>query len=289
VSKSELIEQAIDKYRPRPKRPTIIGESFSHSVFDAFFDEFDRAQELFRRRLEGATDEELEFFCTATYLGKNAVYAGENSAVDAYREIEFPSKPQWFSDGFEVEEYMPDYVYWMRRLKWPNGACVALCLGFDPDRYDEVFDWCSANASEAATKFRKLNKLVAEHFKTSGYINLDPSPVEFCKWAQGLKIDLPVNFIEAVNKIHGTTFKPSRLSQKQIKASVEQRERQSLLSLVIGMAKVGYRYDPSKTRNDAVGDIQADLDSCGVGLDSKTVRHYLKEASALLPEINERE
>jgi hypothetical protein len=289
VSKSELIDKAISKYRPRPNRPTVIGASFSYSVFDAFFEDFDRAQELLRRRLEHATDEELEFFYTATYLGRNRVYRGENSAVDAYREIEFPSPPQWFCDGFEVEECMPDYLYWARRLKWSNGACVALCLGFEPDRYDSVLEWCSSNKSEAATKFKKLNKLIVEHFRTSKRMNSDPSPVAFCKWAQGLKIDLPVNLILAINEIHGTSFKPTNLSKSLIKKSVEQRERQSLLSLVIGMAKVGYRYDPLKTRNEAVREIQADLDSCGVGLDAKTIRHYLKEASALLPEINERE
>jgi hypothetical protein len=61
------------------------------------------------------------------------------------------------------------------------------------------------------------------------------------------------------------------------------RERNSLLSLVIGMAVSGYRYDPKASRSEQTSEIASDLAKVGVPLDADTVRKWLKEASDLLP------
>ena len=61
------------------------------------------------------------------------------------------------------------------------------------------------------------------------------------------------------------------------------REKESLLKLIIGMAKKGYSYDPGAARSEAIPDIVGDLQRCGVALDQDTVRKWLREAAALLP------
>ena len=61
------------------------------------------------------------------------------------------------------------------------------------------------------------------------------------------------------------------------------RERDSLLSLIIGMAVAGYAYDPSQKRSDKTAEIASDLEKAGVALDVDTVRKWLKEATQLLP------
>jgi hypothetical protein len=61
------------------------------------------------------------------------------------------------------------------------------------------------------------------------------------------------------------------------------RERDSLLSLIIGMAVAGYAYDPSQKRSDKTAEIAGDLEKAGVALDVDTVRKWLKEATQLLP------
>lgn len=60
-------------------------------------------------------------------------------------------------------------------------------------------------------------------------------------------------------------------------------EKQSVLRLVAGMAIQGYKYDPSSNRNECITEIQSDLDFLGIGLDAKTIRKWLKEATAILP------
>jgi hypothetical protein len=65
------------------------------------------------------------------------------------------------------------------------------------------------------------------------------------------------------------------------------KERDSALKLIIGMAVIGYRYDPGRPRNDATTDISNDLAQLGVPLDPDTVRKWLREASQLLPRLSQ--
>lgn len=61
------------------------------------------------------------------------------------------------------------------------------------------------------------------------------------------------------------------------------RERSTLLKMVIGMAVAGYTYDPSKARNPAVSDIVNDMARLGVAISDDTARNWLREATKLLP------
>lgn len=68
-----------------------------------------------------------------------------------------------------------------------------------------------------------------------------------------------------------------------LEKSLGTRERESLLKLVIGMAVVGYGYDPKASRSEQPTEIASDLATSGVPLDVDTVRKWLKEAAELLP------
>jgi hypothetical protein len=72
-------------------------------------------------------------------------------------------------------------------------------------------------------------------------------------------------------------------SQSALEKPLGETEKKSLLRMVIGMAICGYKYDPSKLKNEATSEIRCDLDSVGISLDDDTIRKYLKEAAQLLP------
>ncbi len=61
------------------------------------------------------------------------------------------------------------------------------------------------------------------------------------------------------------------------------KERNSLLTLVIGMAAAWYGYDAAKTRNATAKDISDELQRVGLSLSDDTIRAYLNEARDLLP------
>lgn len=60
------------------------------------------------------------------------------------------------------------------------------------------------------------------------------------------------------------------------------RERETLLKLVIGMAIGAYGHNPAAKKTDTVSQIVDDLARAGAPLSDETVRKYLKEAASLL-------
>ncbi len=48
------------------------------------------------------------------------------------------------------------------------------------------------------------------------------------------------------------------------------------------MAQRGYGYNPNAKKNDAISEIQRDLDELGLGLGERTIRNHLNAAKAFL-------
>ena len=61
------------------------------------------------------------------------------------------------------------------------------------------------------------------------------------------------------------------------------KERESLLKMIIGMARGGYAYDPKLNRSAVPQEIANVLAKHGVTLDVDTVRKWLREAAEFLP------
>ena len=62
-----------------------------------------------------------------------------------------------------------------------------------------------------------------------------------------------------------------------------ERERNTLLRIIIGMAIRGYGYDPDAARSDVPKQVADDLSALGLECSDQTIREKLKEARSLLP------
>jgi hypothetical protein len=60
-------------------------------------------------------------------------------------------------------------------------------------------------------------------------------------------------------------------------------ERTSVRRLIIGMAMMGYKYDPKLQRNQAIREIFDDMQKLGVPRDMDTIRKWLLESQKELP------
>ena len=65
--------------------------------------------------------------------------------------------------------------------------------------------------------------------------------------------------------------------------SIGTRERDTLLKLIIGMARDSYNYDPKLNRSSVPQEISNDLAKHGISMDVDTVRKWLKQAAEFLP------
>ena len=92
-------------------------------------------------------------------------------------------------------------------------------------------------------------------------------------------IEKGVFLIEEIKKyVTDYPLSGSTVGSSAIEKPLGSRERETLLKLLIGMAIVGYRYDPAAAKSTALKDIADDLASLGISIDTDTVRKYLKEA-----------
>jgi hypothetical protein len=76
---------------------------------------------------------------------------------------------------------------------------------------------------------------------------------------------------------------PPQATRATAKKGIDPREVESLRTLAIAMAIVGYKYDPTEKRSDKIAEIVQDIESLGLSLDSDTVRRHLKTSAALVP------
>jgi len=120
----------------------------------------------------------------------------------------------------------------------------------------------------------------AERAYSKRQLLFTPTPREFLDWAASVGFPFSEAWEAAV-----PAEELEDEAQVDIEPSAEPttRERSSLLKLVIGMAVVGYKYDPERDRNEAIKDIADDLDSLGIGMDVKTIRKWLREGAEILP------
>jgi hypothetical protein len=126
------------------------------------------------------------------------------------------------------------------------------------------------------------------------------------EWSEKLKIDIDGNDFDAGVALHAELSAiagwlddareewgddPSRWPSQLIavdrppagEKSLHTKERESLVKLVIGMAKAAYKYNPSAAKSDVPGKIVSDLNMLGLNINVGTVRKYLEEGLELLP------
>jgi hypothetical protein len=87
---------------------------------------------------------------------------------------------------------------------------------------------------------------------------------------------------------HGCNL-PSRNKFPNIKPKYEggihPTERENMLKMIIAMAIKGYSYSPKKQRNDAVKELEKDMEDLQIPLGDDTIRKFLNEAKELLPPL----
>ena len=85
--------------------------------------------------------------------------------------------------------------------------------------------------------------------------------------------------VDVDTSLPGPAPYPSSSSEKSSGTKV----RESLLTIIVGMAVDKYGFDPHQKRNTATRSIQESVLALGLSLDEDTIRKYLKEAAELIP------
>jgi hypothetical protein len=206
-----------------------------------------------------------------------------------------------------------DFEYWSRVPKWTLEVTVSLILEADPDSASNYFsgsyDRYNNRVFRAETPFsiayKKLKFLIENNF---GFYEpgkkIQASAI--IEWLEQAKIPYPDDLKAAMARFGKPRFDweakgnalqsendelRTRVSKLEKLAAdhaldgpIDTKERESLLKLVIGMAVKGYGYDYKASKSKTPKEIESDLNLLGLNLSDDTIRKYLKEAAALLPD-----
>ena len=172
-----------------------------------------------------------------------------------------------------------DFALWAKAAYWTSDECVALSLGKSP----EIFNTQSISKSPV----RRHQMFAKEYFRRKelvdravavGVIPENVPPTEFVQWARKLNLDVSVELLAELDLINDSHRDAVDAPGKPL----QEKERDSLLKLILGMSVDKYGYGIGETRNDATGNksysITSRLAGLGIELDSDTIRKYLKEA-----------
>jgi hypothetical protein len=184
---------------------------------------------------------------------------------------------------------------------WTAGEAAALGLGVDPHaagREARAMERAPSLARALADRSRLLRRLA-----DAGRIRADGEPpAVLVATMRSIGLTLPDELVRVVEAVADRVDWQARAKalERRVRdleaeaahgsagpADLGERERTSLLKLIIGMAMGGYGHDPKASKSKATKEIADDLDRLGIGLDADTVRKYLREARDLLPRKTE--
>jgi hypothetical protein len=215
-------------------------------------------------------------------------------------------------DGKLPDSVQPaDFAYWCRASQWELEEAVHIALGAEPKSgqgYVLVRGRRSVDRRWKEEPFvfaaERLTELVQRRFHRSRGSNF-VKPGEFVSWMGDAHLPVPHELSAALarfgdshtdwkqraetaeNEVEDLKQRNAELetaiANQTINGSASTKEKDSLLKLIIGMAVVGYSYDPHAGRSGRIKEIEDDLLRLGLSLSDDTIRKHLRTASELLP------
>jgi len=179
---------------------------------------------------------------------------------------------------FDQPEAMADFDFWATIPYWTPDEAVSLSFGRSPEvvtakRLSRFIYGESKFATEFFQRKERIFRAVS-----ADILPEQIRPEGFVGWLKSAKMDIPEELLVAL-ETHSTQ---RRGEADAVQEAPKEKERDSLLKLILGMSVDRYGYRVGEKRNSATGDkgnsIAARLESLGIRLDSDTIRKYLKEA-----------
>lgn len=175
----------------------------------------------------------------------------------------------------------PDYNYWAKHSYWTIEQSTALLIGADPEAILNGADLSPACPTPQRDAYMKMFRLLDTHIRMAP-VGSNIPPTEVIDWALHAKVDPPPALVEAV-RAQGRSLIEKRAQEAGEEKPIGERERNTLLRMIIGMAIGGYGYDPEAGKSDVAPTVFKDLDKLGLEGAEQTIRNKLRDASQLLP------
>jgi hypothetical protein len=207
-----------------------------------------------------------------------------------------------------------EYDHWSKLAYWRVDEAAALALDKNPKRLKRPRPGNGKldGSLFVVQEFLRLCEVI-ERAQIARQLKRPIKPKEFFVWASNMRISCPSNLKERVLLTSSSAvdwekrYVDLRVQCEQslaerddkideLRQIVERtavvdkplhtKERNSMLSMIGGMAAAFYGYDPNAKRSGTVKEITTDLHRVGVHISDDTVRKYLEESREALSLLN---
>lgn len=269
----------------------IIGHSIGPCNPDAF-DEFEGRLSALRQQarleLEALGDNELQELQELSSASKRLVEWFRGLAQSEINQLKL-HEPVWLAAGFGHPAARANFKHWAQVADYSLHEALMLSVGVEPELLPEHLvepprKGQGTQSNPQINFLRKRRTVLKGHFPHSSWdgTSLSVSPGWLKDLIDRIELEVHPEFLAQLSRRVARDRGEAIEKPRQLLDS----ELSSLLKLVAGMAIEQYGYDPESSRNDAVPNIADDLDRLGIGLDLKTIRKWLKEASAMVDPEN---
>ncbi len=191
------------------------------------------------------------------------------------------NEPIWFYGGFGNEEHRADYEYWSRIEAVSLDEATSLTIGFSPKSCDEDL---FAKVSKESQKFRHIPEFyfdrreqIDRKFQLS-YLEKKVKSSDLLNWVESVDLNVPDEFLTSFRKI---VCRSAGNKSAILDASLDPREKTSLLQVIALMAKDGYRYNEIG-RSTLPTELHEAARLNDVPITKETIRKHLKTAAGVL-------
>lgn len=197
--------------------------------------------------------------------------------------------PSWLSVGFGHPTFEADFAYWGLMEKLSLHEALLLSVGIEPKHFNESRLSKALSDRNPELLFPTVQFLIKRHTVfcrkyprgAGGYAH---ASLHFLKnWFDEIAMPIHPKFQEILDRRSSTAISQKSATERETESKsvkeLSSLERQTVLKILAAMACVGYKYDPSVSRNSATTDIQNDVASIGHSLDPKTILKWLREAT----------
>ena len=188
--------------------------------------------------------------------------------------------------GFGHPYFATDFDYWGTMPELSLHEVSALSVGADPEA---ITDDDVAMLTKRQKKGVKLwsahvcllryREFFRRHFHSTGWGYPPQSVKNIKRWIDEVSFEVHPLFYERLDERFPKTL-PAREPIRKVELG--KQERETLLKIIAAMACEQYGYDPRSERGEAPSRIRDDIEQIGQSMDPKTIRKWLKEASALV-------
>jgi len=169
---------------------------------------------------------------------------------------------------------LPNYKEWAMKEYWDPLEFGRLAVGLTGyAHYDANSATLNHDANARAEELAQ-SALRSIHANT---LKDRPTPREWLAWAQARDIEVPAGLQAAVAEHEP----PPAIHERPKSMSAQTKEKETLLRIVGGLAKAGYRVDLGFP-HAAAQEIVTELQGVGVDIAKDTVAKYLKMAGELI-------